>query len=61
MMKYKIICPKCGAWIVTEEPKSLIWERCPGCRQHDLDIYDVMMAEVLPTKPSAARATVSAN
>ena len=61
MSKYKIICPECGAWIVTEEPKSLIWERCPGCRHYSLDIYDVMMAEVLSTKPTAARVIAAAN
>jgi hypothetical protein len=54
MIKFKVICPECGAWILTEAPKTLIWELCPGCKHYIMDIYDVMMAEVMPMKPSSA-------
>ena len=56
MTKFKVICPECGAWILTEAPKTLIWELCPGCKHYVLDIYDVMMAEVLLLKRSSAAA-----
>ncbi len=46
MAKFKIICPECGAVVITASPESLIWERCPGCRHHVWDTYDALMADV---------------
>lgn len=44
---FKIICPECSAWIVTANPESLIWERCPACCHHLWDTYDILMAEIV--------------
>lgn len=41
----KLICPECSAVVVTSRPEVLIWERCPGCKSHIWDTYDMMMAE----------------
>jgi hypothetical protein len=32
--------------IVTPHPEVLVWERCPGCKSHIWDTYDLMLAEV---------------
>lgn len=46
MSKYRLICPECGAVVITTSPEAVVWELCPGCRSHMWDVYDVMMAEV---------------
>ena len=43
--KFKIICPDCGAAIITSSPTAVIWELCPGCHRHIWDSYDAMMAD----------------
>ncbi len=46
MLKFKITCPKCGVVVATSFPDALIWERCPGCRVHVWERYDVLMADI---------------
>ena len=41
----KLTCPECFAIIVTPFPEAIIWERCPACRAHVWDSYDLMLAE----------------
>jgi DNA-directed RNA polymerase subunit RPC12/RpoP len=43
--KFIIICPECGAAVITASPSATIWELCPYCRHHVIDGYDVMMAD----------------
>ena len=43
--QYKIRCPQCSAVVVTAQPESMIWERCPSCWAHTWDAYDLLMAE----------------
>jgi Zn-finger nucleic acid-binding protein len=47
MADFKIMCPKCFAMVVTAHPEAMIWERCPACRRHVWETYDLMMAEVV--------------
>ena len=61
MIKFKLICPDCNAVIITASPEAMVWELCPGCKHYILDIYDVMMAEVMPMKPSSAGLQVTAH
>jgi Zn-finger nucleic acid-binding protein len=53
MIKFKVICPICGAGVITAEPKALVWEFCPGCMLYVWDIYDAMMAETVLRKSNA--------
>jgi len=46
MIKFKIMCPVCGAVIISAMPESLIWEHCPSCKSHIWDKFDIMMADV---------------
>jgi len=52
MIKFKVICPNCGASVITPEPKALVWELCPGCMVYVWDIYDAMMAETVLRQPN---------
>lgn len=52
MLKFKMNCPDCNAVIITSSPEALVWERCPSCRKHIWDMYDAIMADVSPMKPS---------
>jgi hypothetical protein len=52
MIKFRLICPDCDAVIITSSPEALVWELCPSCRKHVWDMYDAMMADVAPPKPS---------
>ena len=47
MADFKIMCPKCFAMVITSHPEAMIWERCPACRRHVWETYDLMMAEVV--------------
>ena len=53
MPKFKVICPKCGAAVITTAPHALVWELCPGCKLYVWDLSDAMMAEALLQKASA--------
>ena len=46
MIKFKIVCPDCGATVITATPDAAIWELCPKCGKHVWDMYDALMAEV---------------
>ncbi len=46
MVEFKIICPDCGAAVMTASPKSVVWEFCPGSLHHVWDVYDALMADV---------------
>ncbi len=50
MTKFRVTCPNCGAGVITETPKALVWELCPGCREYVWDLSDALMAEALPAK-----------
>jgi hypothetical protein len=54
MRKLKMFCPGCGAVIITTAPQALISELCPGCRLHVWDMYDALMADVVPQEPHQA-------
>ncbi len=58
MVKFKLICPQCGATAVTATPNTVIWERCPGCRIHTWDEYDVLMAELWENPGDARHAAL---
>jgi len=45
MQKYRLICPDCGASIITLVPEAIMWELCPGCYKHGWDSLDIQMAE----------------
>jgi hypothetical protein len=51
MNRFKIICPECGAIILTLHPVAIVWERCPGCKRHVWDKYDVLMADISSYEP----------
>ena len=40
-----MICPDCGAAVLTAYPEAVVWEMCPACRHHVWDIYDAQMAD----------------
>ena len=62
MLKFKITCPRCGVTVATSFPVALIWERCPGCRVHVWEQYDVLMAEVNASeRPADSSRSVHAN
>ena len=46
MIDLTITCPECSAVIVTSDPEIMICDRCPACKSHIWDAYDLMMAEV---------------
>ena len=43
--KYRMICPECGAAVLTGYPEAVVWEVCPVCRHHIWDVYDARMAD----------------
>ena len=43
--KYRMICPECGAAVLTGYPDAVVWEICPACKHHVWDIYDARMAD----------------
>jgi hypothetical protein len=43
--RYRLICPDCGATIITGNPEAVIWELCPACRRHTWDLFDARMAD----------------
>jgi hypothetical protein len=45
MTRFRMICPDCGAVVLSTSPRALVWELCPGCRHHVWDADDVMMAD----------------
>jgi len=51
MLNFEIYCPECGeSVIVTSHPDVVVCDRCPACKSHIWDAYDLMMAEAAPTK-----------
>ena len=61
MIKYRLICPDCGANLVTSVPETVMWELCPGCYRHGWDILDIKMAEPISGQSGDARCRKSAN
>ena len=51
MTEFKISCPECSAVVITAHPEAIIWERCPACRRHVWETNDLLMAEVIATRP----------
>ena len=45
MTRFRIICPDCGAVVLTETRLSAILENCPKCKNHIWDIYDALLAD----------------
>ncbi len=45
MSRFRLICPECGAAVITADPEAVVWERCPGCNRHMWDIVDARMAD----------------
>ncbi len=50
MTQYRIICPNCGAIIITATRLSAVLEDCPKCRQHIWDLYDALLADLYSTE-----------
>ena len=46
MTRYRIICPDCGAIIITATRLSAVLEECPKCRHHIWDLYDALLADL---------------
>lgn len=42
---YRMICPDCGAAVITGHPEAAVWELCPSCRKHMWDLSDARMAD----------------
>lgn len=61
MAKFRVTCPHCGTGVITETPRSLVWELCPGCRHYVWDLSDALMAEVLPAKAATSEAIIATN
>jgi Zn-finger nucleic acid-binding protein len=55
MTQFRMICPDCGATVLTVAPEALVWELCPSCRSHVWDAYDVLMKESSSSFPRSAR------
>ncbi len=45
MTRYRIICPDCGAIVLTETRLSALLENCPKCKHHIWDMYDALLAD----------------
>ena len=45
MTRFRIICPDCGAIVITETRLSAVLENCPKCRRHIWDVYDALLAD----------------
>lgn len=44
--RYRIICPDCGAIVITKTRLSVLLEDCPKCKHHIWDIYDALLADL---------------
>jgi Zn-finger nucleic acid-binding protein len=58
MVKFKLTCPMCGAVTITASPNAVIWDKCPGCKSHVWDEYDVLMADVWRNPAESRHAAV---
>ncbi len=45
MIRFRIICPECGAVVITPNRLAAVLEVCPSCRRHVWDLYDALMAD----------------
>lgn len=45
MSKFRLICPDCGAMVITPNPDAIVWELCPACKHHMWDVNDARMAD----------------
>ncbi len=45
MTRFRIICPECGAVVITPNRLAAVLEVCPSCRHHVWDLYDALMAD----------------
>jgi len=45
MTRYRIICPDCGAIVITKTRLSALLENCPKCKHHIWDMYDALLAD----------------
>ena len=55
VINFKIICPDCGAMVITPSPQAVVLEQCPACKIHVWDLYDALMADIYaPEKDSIA-------
>lgn len=45
MTRFKIICPECGAAIITANRLAAVLEVCPSCKQHVWDMCDALLAD----------------
>jgi Zn-finger nucleic acid-binding protein len=46
MTRYRIICPVCGAIVITATRLSALLEECPKCQRHIWDMYDALLADL---------------
>jgi len=49
-MKFRLTCPNCGSSVITDSPRTLVWELCPSCLHYVWDLSDALMAEAVPAK-----------
>ncbi len=50
MTRYRIICPDCGATIITATRLSAVLELCPACKHHVWDVIDALLADPYSTE-----------
>ncbi len=54
MTRFRIICPDCGAIVITKTRLSALLECCPKCRQHIWDMYDALLADIYSPESDTA-------
>ncbi len=47
MTRFRIICPECGAAVITANRLAAVLEVCPSCRRHVWDLYDALLADLV--------------
>jgi Zn-finger nucleic acid-binding protein len=45
MTRFRIICPECGAALITANRLEAVLEVCPACKQHEWDMLDALLAD----------------
>jgi hypothetical protein len=53
MTRYRIICPDCGASVITATRLSALLECCPKCKHHIWDMYDALLADLYSPESGA--------
>jgi hypothetical protein len=54
VIKFRLICPDCGASVITPFPQAVVLECCYGCSCHIWDLNDALMAEIYVPEQDAS-------